>query len=71
MDRITENKLRDALEVTAKKIRDSGLRAGSKAICGVILDKAEDKTKTDSEKINDIIDFCERSLGIVKGNKEA
>lgn len=47
-----------------QKVRDSGLLAGSKAICGVVLEKAKNNTKTDAEKIQDIITFCERSLGV-------
>ena len=47
-----------------QKVRDSGLLAGSKAICGVILEKAKDNTKTDTKKIQDIIAFCERCLGV-------
>lgn len=47
-----------------QKVRDSGLLAGSKAICGVVLKKTKDDTKTEHDKLQDIVDFCERSLGV-------
>ncbi len=47
-----------------EKVRDSGLLAGRKAICGVVLKKAKDNTKTEHERLRDIIEFRVRSLGV-------
>lgn len=63
--------MEDCLKKTAQMVRDSGLRAGSKAMCGVILEKATDRTKSDKQKLKDIVSFCKRSLGIEKKFKEA
>lgn len=70
MDKKTENELNKALQAKMQEVRDSALLAGSKAICGVVLNKAKDKRKTNHEKLIDIIDFCERSLGVVEKHKE-
>lgn len=59
-----------AVEPTTQKVRDTALVEGSKAICGVILQKAEDAKMTYKERIQDIISFCKTSLGISKKYKE-
>ena len=50
-------------------VRNQGLIAGSKAICGVVLEKAKNEEKSVEERLHDIIDFCEVSLGVAKENE--
>lgn len=64
MNRNQEKQLNKEIREQMQKVRDSGLLAGSKAICGVVLKKAKDDTKTEHDKLQDIVDFCERSLGV-------
>lgn len=59
-----ENKLNNEIEKQLKTLRDSAILSGCKAICGVVLEKAKNSKKTESERIVDIIEFCERSLGV-------
>lgn len=61
-----KRKINNALETTARKIRDNALLSGATAVCGVVLKKAKDNKKTEHERLNDIIGFCERSLGVAK-----
>lgn len=70
MNKKTENELNKVLQTKMQEVRDNTLLAGSKAICGVVLNKAKNKEKTDQEKLIDIIDFCERSLCVVEKHKE-
>lgn len=64
MNKNQEKQLNKEIREQMQKIRDSGLLAGSKAICGVVLERAKDGTKTEHERLQNIIDFCERSLGV-------
>lgn len=69
--RVNDAKMRQEQveEVVRKKfeeVRNSGLIAGSKAICAVVLEKAKDEATTIEERLADIIDFCERSIGVAK-----
>jgi hypothetical protein len=61
-------KLEKQVREKFEQVRNSGLIAGSKAICGVVLEKAKDEEKSVEERIHDIIDFCERSLGVAEKN---
>lgn len=70
MDKNTEKELNKALKSEMQKVRDSALLAGSKAICGVVLVKAKDEKKTEHDRLIDIIEFCERSLGVAEKHKE-
>lgn len=70
MDKNAEKIFNEALETEFRKVRDSGMIAGSKAICGVVLKKARDTKKTEHKRLIDIINFCERSLGVAKNYKE-
>lgn len=69
MNKNQEKQLNKEIREQMQKVRDSGLLAGSKAICGVVLEKAKDSTKTEHEKLQDIIEFCERSLGVANRNE--
>ena len=64
MNKNQEKQFNKKIREQIQKVRDSGLLAGSKAICGVVLEKVTDSTKTEHEKLKDIIEFCERSLGV-------
>lgn len=64
MNKNQEKRLNTEIREQMQKVRDSGLLAGSKAICGVVLEKAKDDTKTEHERLQEIVDFCERSLGV-------
>lgn len=70
MDKRTEKESSAAIKAQIQEIRDNALLVGSKAICGVVLKKAKDQKKTDHAKLIDIIDFCERSLGVYQKHKE-
>lgn len=56
--------LEERIKEEMSKIRDSSLLLGCKTICGVVLKKAKDGNKTEHERLEDIISFCERSLDI-------
>lgn len=66
MTKDEEKRLTAAIEDQMHRVRDSGLLIGSKTICGVILKKANDSNKDEHERLQDIINFCEKSLNIVK-----
>lgn len=61
--------LRNELQDALKKQYVRGLTDGTKAIAGVVFEKAKDQTKTAEERIDDIIAFCTPSLGL-KENKQ-
>lgn len=63
MQRDTEKKLIEAFNEKFEAIRRTGLLQGSMAIAKVVLDKANDTKKTPEERLADIIQFCEVSLG--------
>ena len=46
-----------------KQTHTNGLLQGSRAMCKVILDKANNKSKSSEERLEDIIKFCSISLG--------
>lgn len=53
-----EAKLRDAM----RSATNNGIMAGAKAMCNLVLDKAENPDKTAEEKLQDIISFCKTNL---------
>ena len=57
-----ENQMRELFTDSLKKTFRNGLALGSKAICQVVLDKANDTEKTSEEIVADIKSFCEVSL---------
>lgn len=57
-----ENKLRETFGDGLKSAHRTGLLQGAVAISKVILDKANDTSKTPDERLKDIIKFCEVSL---------
>lgn len=63
MNKKDEELLRDTIQKSLKDTHSKGLLQGSKAMCGVILEKANDTTKTPEERIAEIKRFCEVSLG--------
>ena len=52
-----------AIKDELKKQYIQGLTVGSKSICKVIFDKAIDPKKSPEEKITEIVEFCDKSLG--------
>ena len=58
----TEKKLKKAFNDGFKSVQQAGLLQGAVAISKVILDKANDTSKTPDERLKDIIKFCEVSL---------
>lgn len=62
-----ETKLQIIFKRALQKTHRDGLLQGSKAICDVVLKKAKDKTKNTEERLKDIIDFCNTSLGNKQG----
>lgn len=63
MKKQEEQQLRELFTNSFKDTFRNGLLQGSKAMCKVILDKANDTAKTSDERIADIVKFCEVSLG--------
>ncbi len=59
----TEKKLREAFNEGFEATRRTGLLQGAVAISKVVLDKANNTSKTPEERLADIIKFCEVSLG--------
>ena len=66
MSKDMEKKLEQVIKKQLENARNSGLIVGSKTMCAVILDKAKATNKTDREKLEDIISFCERNVKIEK-----
>jgi hypothetical protein len=57
------------VKVFDKKVREQyqrGLAESYSAICSVVLEKATNDKVSDKEKLQDIIDFCNTSLGTNK-----
>lgn len=69
MTKNEEKQLEKVIREQMQKVKDSGLLAGIKTICGVILEKANNKKKTEHERLQDIIDFCEWSLGVTNNKR--
>ena len=53
-DKLFEETLRENF----KKVQTQAIAAGSYAMCRVILEKAMEEGKTDTERLQNIIDFC-------------
>lgn len=70
MKNTEEEMLRDLLTNSLKETHRNGLLQGSKAICHVVLDKANDTSKTPEERLEDIKKFCEVSLGNKNHNEK-
>lgn len=60
-----EKQIREKFEY----VRTQGLIAGSKTMCGVVLEKAKNEEKSVEERLHEIIDFCEVSLRVAEKNK--
>ena len=64
MNKLAEEK--DIEEIIKTKLNETyqnGLATGCKAMCKVILDKLQNKNKSVPERLNDVIKFCNVSLG--------
>ena len=59
------------MEKTLQKVKTISIKMGMKAALGVILDKAEQEDKDDSQKITEIREYCKKALGVVNGKTEA
>ena len=59
-----EKVLEEAIKEQLTNARTTGMGIGAKSISKVIYDKATAEGKTDSEKLDDIIDFCKVGLAI-------
>lgn len=55
---------RKTFEEGFKKQYQNGLLTGSRAICKVVFDKANDETKDPQTRIDDIKKFCSVALGL-------
>lgn len=66
--KITEKSNEEMFEKTIRKElerqRIIGMRIGAKSVSKVIYDKLIDNSKTDAEKIAEIIEFCKVGLKI-------
>lgn len=61
--------LRDELQPLLKKQYIRGLMDGTKAIAGVVHEKASASNKTAEERIEDILAFCNTSLELKEVNQ--
>lgn len=59
-----ETKMHDAIVSNLRKARHAGLANGAKAVSGVILELATDTTKSETERLQAIIQFCQKGLAI-------
>lgn len=57
-----ESILREEFNKGYKRVFQNGLLQGSKAVCKVIFDKADDDSRTLEKRIEDIKKFCQVSL---------
>ena len=64
MDKNAEKQMTEAVEKQLRRTFSDGLKQGSKAICGVILEEIASTNKTADEKIGIIQEFCKNSLGL-------
>lgn len=48
-----------------QEVKSAGLATGIKTIAAIILEKAKDEKKTETERLKDIISYCEWSLGTI------
>lgn len=59
-----EGQLNTEMRKILQRVRLEGVKAGAKGILGAILDMCNDNIKTDAKIIEDIKDFCEKSLNL-------
>jgi len=57
-----EKKLKELISGELRKAHVAGMAQGAKAMCGVVLKKAQDALKTPEEKLLEIITFCSKAL---------
>ena len=69
---LAEKELEEAIKKQLETQYLRGLSQGSKAMCATIIEMAANPVKTNKGKINDIIEFCKKSLALVEftGNEE-
>lgn len=66
-----DKEFEEVLRENFRKVQTQAIAAGSYAMCKVILEKAQNKDRTDIEKLQDIIDFCMVAVKAgVTGNSE-
>lgn len=58
-----EKDIEEMIKTKLNETYQNGLVAGCKAMCKVILDKLQNKNKSVPERLNDVIKFCNVSLG--------
>lgn len=63
MNKQEEKEFEKALLEKLKDRFSKGMIAGSTAMCSVILEKVNDKQRSDEEIIKDVKQFCETGLG--------
>lgn len=59
-----ETKLREVLNDNFRKVRQAGLMNGAAAVAGVIYKIATKENTSDTDKLKEITDFCQRSLAL-------
>ena len=59
-----ETQLNNKIKDTLKNFELQGMKIGAVGILGAILDMCNDNIKTDAKIIEDIKDFCEKSLNL-------
>lgn len=62
-----EQAINNAIQTNMVKLQRTALASGAKAVSSVIYNMATDETKSDKEKIEDIIKFCRTGLNIKVG----
>lgn len=70
LDEKTTKFLKQKMTEELKKARHTGLVAGSKAICSVILEKSTAANLSVEERLGEVIKFCKVSLSQEDNDKK-
>ena len=57
-------KFKKEVDKQLRAVFSNGLRQGTKAICGVVLEEINSEGKTAEQKLEVLKTFCEKSLGL-------
>lgn len=66
-DVFKDKKLKTEIENQLRDVFTDGLKQGTKAICGIVLEEISTKDKSAEDKVETLRLFCEKSLGLKGG----
>ena len=61
---LNDTEFKNEVEKQLMAVFSDGMKQGTKAICGVVLDEINSEKKTPTERLRALKDFCERSLNL-------